>query len=161
MSFGATATDSTELAFERAYDAYWADVFRFALAWTNDWATAEDVAQDTFAQLWSTRRSLDWSRPVMPWLLRVARNKAIDRFRAIRRRFDPRPSQIATRDPDRDVWLDVRAAMNGLTNEERTALVSTAVLGLSPLEVAEVLGMTDGAVRAAASRARKKLEKER
>jgi RNA polymerase sigma-70 factor (ECF subfamily) len=153
--------DSTELAFERAHDAHWVDVFRFALAWTNDWATAEDIAQDSFTQLWSARHSLDWSRPVMPWLLRVARNKAIDRFRALKRWFGARPSEFAMRDPDREVWLDVRAAMSRLTSEERSALVSTAVLGLSTAEVAEVLGVTDGAVRAAVSRARKKLEKER
>ena len=37
--------DSTDIAYERAYEAHWSDVFRFALAWTNDWTAAEDLAQ--------------------------------------------------------------------------------------------------------------------
>ena len=32
--------ESTEYAYERAFEAHWTDVFRFALAWTNDWSEA-------------------------------------------------------------------------------------------------------------------------
>ena len=38
--------EPTDLAYERAFEEHWADVFRFALAWTNDWTAAEDLAQD-------------------------------------------------------------------------------------------------------------------
>ena len=48
------------LAYERAFDAHWSDVFRFALAWTNDWGAAEDLAQDAFLRLWDHRDRLDW-----------------------------------------------------------------------------------------------------
>ena len=37
--------DSTDLAYEHAFDRHWSDVFRFALAWTNDWGAAEDLAR--------------------------------------------------------------------------------------------------------------------
>ena len=55
--------DSTELAYQLAFEEHWADVFRFALAWTNDWAAAEDLAQEAFLRLWSQRGRLDWERP--------------------------------------------------------------------------------------------------
>ena len=61
--------ESTELAYERAFQTHWGDVFRFALAWTNDWAAAEDLAQEAFLRLWDNRGRLDWDRPVLPWLL--------------------------------------------------------------------------------------------
>jgi DNA-directed RNA polymerase specialized sigma24 family protein len=58
-------------------------------------------------------------------------------------------------------WLDVRAAFGRLTDRERAALIAMTVLGLSAEDAADPLGMTPGGVRAAASRARQKLEASR
>ena len=66
------------------------------------------------------------------------------------------------RDPE-DIagWLDVREAFGALTMSERGALVLVAVLGYSTEAAGAVLGMSPGAVRAAMSRGRSKLEQER
>jgi RNA polymerase sigma-70 factor (ECF subfamily) len=152
--------ESTEIAYERAFEEHWSDVFRFALAWTNDWTSAEDLAQDAYLRLWNHRAHLDWNRPVLPWLLVTTRRLATDRFRALRRRLLP-TSQPSTLDADpslRARWLDVCAAMADLSPLERTALVMTAVEGASYDEAGRVLGTTAGALRAAVSRARTKLE---
>lgn len=149
---------STEIAYERAYEEHWSDVFRFALAWTNDWAAAEDLAQEAYLRLWNHRARLEWSRPVLPWLLVTTRRLATDRFRALRRRLLP-TSPPATFDTAVQArWLDVCAAMAQLSPLERTALVMTAVEGASYEEAGRVLGTTAGALRAAVSRARTKLE---
>ena len=152
--------ESTDLAYERAFDEHWTDVFRFALAWTNDWGAAEDLAQEAFIRLWSQRDRLDWGRPVLPWLLVATRRLATDRFRAIRRRLAApvRPSAVDTDPALRARWLDVGAAMGGLSPLERSALVMTAIQGLPYEDAARVLDTTAGALRAAVSRARAKLE---
>jgi RNA polymerase sigma factor (sigma-70 family) len=150
--------DSADFAYERAYEEHWSDVFRFALAWTNDWAAAEDLAQEAYLRLWDHRARLDWDRPVLPWLLVTTRRLATDRFRALRRRLLPLPPP-ATLDTAVQVrWLDVSAAMSSLSPLERTAIVMTAVEGASYEEAGLVLGTTAGALRAAVSRARTKLE---
>ena len=125
-------TESAEMAYERAFEEHWTDVFRFALAWTNDWTAAEDLAQEAYLRMWNNRGHLDWNRPTTP----VA---ALDEATQAR-------------------WLDVRAAMTVLSPLERTALVMTAVEGATYQEAAEVLGTTAGALRAAVNRARAKLE---
>ena len=150
--------DSTDIAYERAYEAHWSDVFRFALAWTNDWTAAEDLAQEAFIRLWNHRAELDWERPVLPWLLVTTRRLATDRFRQLRRRLLP-VHPPATLDQGLQArWLDVCAAMAHLSTLERTALVMTALEGASYDEAAAVLGTSAGALRAAVSRARTKLE---
>jgi RNA polymerase sigma factor (sigma-70 family) len=150
--------ESTDIAYERAYQEHWSDVFRFALAWTNDWTAAEDLAQEAFLRLWDHRSRLDWERPVLPWLLVATRRLATDRFRALRRRLLP-PSHPARLDEAVQVrWLDVCSAMANLSSLERTALVMTAVEGATYEEAGRVLGTTAGALRAAVSRARTKLE---
>jgi len=149
-----------ERRFDSAFQRDWPAVFRFAVAWTNDLPSAEDLAQEAFARLWDRRSSLDWERPVIPWLLVVTRRLATDRFRRLRVPF----AAPGIRDLDEDgiaAWLDVRAAFRRLSARERAALVSTTVLGLSPDEAADAMGVSPGAVRAAVSRAREKLESER
>ena len=152
--------DSTDLAYEHAFDRHWSDVFRFALAWTNDWGAAEDLAQEAFLRLWDRRNQLDWERPVLPWLLVTTRRLATDRFRRLRHLVTGTPEGNGPDgDPTAQVrWLDVRAAMNDLSPLERTALVMTAIQGATYDEAAAVLGTTAGALRAAVSRARTKLE---
>jgi RNA polymerase sigma-70 factor (ECF subfamily) len=152
--------EPTELAYERAFEAHWTDVFRFALAWTNEWTAAEDLAQDAYIRLWNHRDRLDWTRPVLPWLLVTTRRLATDRFRTLRRRLLA-PTHEASVDGDpalRTRWLDVCAGMNELSPLERTALVLTAIHGTTYDEAGAVLGTTAGALRAAVSRARAKLE---
>jgi RNA polymerase sigma-70 factor, ECF subfamily len=151
--------DATDLAYERTFEDHWADVFRFALAWTNDWGAAEDLAQEAFLRLWDRRSSVDWSDSLLPWLLVATRRLATDRFRSLRRRLAAAVPHAPTLDPGvHDRWLDVSAALGTLSPLERSALVMTTIEGHTYDEAASTLGSTAGALRAAVSRARAKLE---
>jgi len=155
----APTAGSIERAFERAYAESWTPVFRLALAWTNDWPAAEEIAQEAFARLWVRRGSIDWSVPVLPWLLTTARRLATDRFRRLRRLMGQSHALSAAHDLDQHArWLDVRAAFGRLSPLERAALALTAVSGLDSEEAATTLGTTSAAVRSAVFRARRKLE---
>ena len=158
MSVHIAVADAADLRYEQAFETHWNDVFRFSLAWTNDWSAAEDLAQDAYLRLWQHRLTLDWDRPVLPWLLVAARRLATDRFRSLSRLILPRSSDPSFDETTQARWLDVRAAMGRLSTLERTALVLTAIEGWTYSEVAMALGTSDGALRAAVSRAREKLE---
>lgn len=162
VSIGVTthvaAIEPAELAYQRAYDEHWPDVFRFALAWTNDWAAAEDLAQEAYIRLWNHRNRMDWDRPPLPWLLVTTRRLATDRFRQMRRWISPPAPPASLTDSIQARWLDVAAAMDTLSPLERTALVMTALEGIPYEEAGRILGTSAGALRAAVSRARTKLE---
>jgi RNA polymerase sigma-70 factor (ECF subfamily) len=158
MTVQVAVAETAEIHYERAFDEHWDDVFRLLLAWTNDWAAAEDLTQETYLRLWQQRLKLSWDRPILPWLLVTARRLATDRFRMMRRRVFGRTAERLLDESGRARWLDVRAAMTALSPLERTAVVLTAVEGWSYAEAANALVTTSGAVRAAVSRARAKLE---
>jgi RNA polymerase sigma-70 factor (ECF subfamily) len=158
MNVDMAIASEPDLRYEQAFEQHWADVFRFSLAWTNDWAAAEDLAQDAYLRLWQHRLDLDWDRPALPWLLVAARRLATDRFRSMRRRILPRSDDASIDETVRVRWLDVQTAMGRLSPLERSALILTAVEGWTYAEVALALGTSDGALRAAVSRARQKLE---
>ncbi len=157
----AAETRPAASAFERAYDESWPPVFRFALAWTNDWQAAEDITQEAFVRLWANRSGVDWATPTLPWLLTAARRMATDRFRRLRRLLDggPRIREPALDADDRARWLDVRAAFGRLTPAERVALTLTTVMGLDAEEAAAITATTASSVRSAVFRARRKLER--
>jgi RNA polymerase sigma factor (sigma-70 family) len=150
--------EPADLAYEHAFADHWRDVFRFALAWTNDWAAAEDLAQDAFLRMWDHRTRIDWARPALPWLLVTTRRLATDRFRRLKRSIGGMAARPDTDEATRVRWLDVQAAMAVLSPLERTALVMTALEGSTYEDAGVVLGTTAGALRAAVSRARTKLE---
>lgn len=144
--------------YQRAYERYSPELFRFALAWTNEWSSAEDLTQEAYLRLWRHRATIDWDRPVLAWLVVTVRHLANNRFRALRRRLIPTPFEVHSDEAVRDRWIDVRQALEKLTPTERTALILTSVEGWSYKELADALNTTDGALRAAVSRARDKLE---
>jgi RNA polymerase sigma-70 factor, ECF subfamily len=145
--------------YERAYNAHWRDVFRLTLAWTNDWAAAEDLTQETFLRLWRSRNQLDWSQPIVPWLLVTGRHLATDRFRALSRRVTAYRTAATIEAELLDQWLDVQSSLRTLSPLERTAVVLVLFADMSSHEAAEILDTTPGAIRAAISRAREKMEK--
>ena len=162
LRLAASVPDSHAGAFEAAYEAAWLPVFRFALAWTNDWPAAEDLAQDAFLRLWDRRTELDWSAPVLPWLLVTTRRTAADRFRRLRRAFSVRgPIVVAPGSDARIEWLDLRASFRALSALERSALVLTALEDLGAADAGAILGIGANAVRSAASRGRSKLKEQR
>jgi RNA polymerase sigma-70 factor (ECF subfamily) len=151
---------SPDDAFQRAAEELWTPVFRFALALTNDLSDADDVAQEAFLRLWRRRESIDWSRPALGWLLITARRIAMDRFRRLARDLrlraaPPLPAGLDATTVER--FVDLRVQLVALTPTERTAILMSTAQGWSNEEIGSALGISAGAVRAAASRGRAKL----
>jgi RNA polymerase sigma-70 factor (ECF subfamily) len=144
-SAAAIAADAAVAAFETTYEQAWLPVFRFALAWTNDWTAAEDLAQESFLRLWRRRDEVDWGEPVLPRLLVTTRRSATDRFRRLRRGISLRAPVSTVPDSDaRLEWLDLRCGFEGLSPLERSALVLTAIEDLDAAAAGAVLGIGVG-----------------
>jgi RNA polymerase sigma-70 factor, ECF subfamily len=156
-----TSPDPTaDDAFQRAAEELWMPVYRFALALTNDLGEADDVAQEAFVRLWRTRATIDWAEPVVGWLLVAARRVALDRFRRLARELRLRPAHPVPVGVDAatvERFVDLRGQLAELTPPERAAILLSAAEGWSTEEIGAALGISAGAVRAAASRGRAKL----
>src|SRR5450631_205877 len=77
----------SEDALVQLYDRYAGAVYATARRLTTDRGLAEDVVQETFLALWNRAEQYDPAMGSLPaWLLTIARNRTIDRLRAIGRR---------------------------------------------------------------------------
>jgi RNA polymerase sigma-70 factor (ECF subfamily) len=70
-----------EAAFRELVDRYKNSLYAFLRQFLNRHDLVEDVFQETFLQLFSSRESFDQNRPLRPWLFTIAANKAKDALR--------------------------------------------------------------------------------
>jgi RNA polymerase sigma-70 factor, ECF subfamily len=125
---------------------------------------AREVVLEVFATAWDRVDSLgDEHDALMPWLLRIARNRAIDRLRR-RRRFKlklTRAEAFGELPPDRvgavevdeaaqpgwHVHRSVHAALDGLPAEQREVVRLAYFQGLTHSEIANELAIPMGTVK--------------
>ncbi len=147
-------------AFEQLYDRHSRIVYGLLLRILQQAGTAEEVAQDVFLQLWRNAAQYDESRgPFVPWLLTLARNRALDTLRLKserqRRREDQAeemPPVVAV--PQYEKELDekrraekVRALMGSLNPQQKKAIELAYFQGLSHTEIAAALKEPLGTVK--------------
>jgi RNA polymerase sigma-70 factor (ECF subfamily) len=74
-----------EAAFRELVDRYKHSLYAFLRRFINQQDIVDDVFQETFLQLYTSRESFDPQRPLRPWLFTIAANKAKDALRKIQR----------------------------------------------------------------------------
>jgi len=74
-----------EAAFREIVSRYKNSLYAFLKQFLNRQDLVEDVFQETFLQLFTSRESFDPARPLRPWLFTIAANKAKDALRKSQR----------------------------------------------------------------------------
>jgi RNA polymerase sigma-70 factor (ECF subfamily) len=74
-----------EAAFREIVSRYKNSLYAFLKQFLNRQELVEDVFQETFLQLFTSRDSFDPNRPLRPWLFTIAANKAKDALRKAQR----------------------------------------------------------------------------
>ncbi|MFQ6035170.1 MAG: RNA polymerase sigma factor [Sedimentisphaerales bacterium] len=77
--------DGDEAAFHEIVSRYKNSLYAFLKQFLNRQDLVEDVFQETFLQLFTSRESFDPARPLRPWLFTIAANKAKDALRKSQR----------------------------------------------------------------------------
>ena len=125
-----------------------------------DHAIAEDLLQETFLKVWNRVASFDGERGALgPWVLTIARNRAIDYLRSSDARRNQagcdlerleRPYLFVDLEEqyvDRDRLRHIRDAFGKLTENQRRVLEMAYFEGLSQTEMAEQLNQPLGTVK--------------
>ena len=126
-------------------------------------ADAEDLVQETFLKAWRALGSYRPSSRGRAWLLRILLNTARDRGRRRKvaeaaRIFRPEPAGDPVEGLARREQLDrVLDVVHALPRRQREALLLRARGGLSHREIAEVMGIREGAVKSHLVQARRAL----
>jgi RNA polymerase sigma-70 factor (ECF subfamily) len=133
------------------YVRYAADVLRYVRSFVGDHHEAEDITQNVFVKLMSV---------IGKYEPREVPFAALDHLRA--RRMTP-CEDVRVQDDEHDQisherGRDLRHALEGLPEEQREVLVLRHIVGLSPVEIADVLGKTESSVHGLHHRGRLSLQ---
>jgi RNA polymerase sigma-70 factor, ECF subfamily len=146
------------IAFEKLVREHMNTILGLAYNYVGNFATAEDIAQETFVQAFQSLSNLRDGARFKVWLLKIARNKCID---AIRRnphwisldQNQELQKEIARKSVSANGELgaqfseeDLLKAMQSLREDYREIFVMKHVDNLSYKEISIILGMTVSAV---------------
>ena len=147
-------------SFEQLYDRHSRLVYSVVLRILQQAGTAEEVVQDVFLQLWRNASQYDTARgPFVPWLLTLARNRALDtlrlkseRQRRVEDQKDELPSVVVL--PQYEKVIDekrraerVRSLISALQPRQKQAIELAYFQGLSHTEIAKELQEPLGTVK--------------
>ena len=104
-----------EAAFRIIVNRYRNGLYAFLRHFLNRQDLIDDVFQETFLQLFTSRESFDTSRPLRPWLFTIAANKAKD---ALRKRQRTAAIPIGTIADSEEMSFD--DVLNTLTSDSTT-----------------------------------------
>lgn len=160
----ARAKEGDDEALRFLYITYSQNIYGYVRSIVRDDHEAEDVTQHVFAKLMTSLVKYDdRGVPFFAWLIRLARNVAIDHLRANRLTptetvLDPASSSASGTDLD---WGEtVRAALAALPDEQREVVVLRHIIGLSPAEIADRMGRSESSIHGLHHRGRRTLQRE-
>jgi RNA polymerase sigma-70 factor, ECF subfamily len=145
------------------YVRYSGNVYGYVRSIVRDEKEAEDLTQHVFLKLITAICKYDdRGVPFSAWLLRLARNAALDHLR--RRRATPAEEVFGADSHIDEDALDrassLRAALDSLPEEQRNVVVMRHVIGLTPPEIAAQLGRSESSIHGLHHRGRRALQQE-
>jgi RNA polymerase sigma-70 factor (ECF subfamily) len=154
----AKAGDSEGLHY--LYVRYADDVLRYVAGFIRDHHEAEDITQNVFAKLMTAiNKYEERAVPFDAWILRVARNAALDHLRAKRAipTEEVRLADTGRSETGQDRCRALRQALEELPEDQREVLVLRHIAGLSPVEIADTLRKSESSVHGLHHRGRRSL----
>ncbi len=153
--------DASGARVERLYDDYAGRIYRYCLSRLDSPEEAEDALQATYLNAWRSLNSGVEPLSSRPWLFQIAANVCSSMLRtrlggaAVELRSPETFDRIATNDEPNDDLLGLSAALAGLPERQRHALLLRDWRGLSYDEIAAELGSSYQAVETLLFRARR------
>jgi RNA polymerase sigma factor (sigma-70 family) len=154
-------TDAPGARVERLYDDYAGRIYRYCLSRLDSPEEAEDALQATYLNAWRSLNSGVEPLSSRPWLFQIAANVCSSMLRtrlggaAVELRSPETFDRIPTNDEPNDDLLGLSAALAGLPERQRRALLLRDWRGLSYDEIAAELGSSYQAVETLLFRARR------
>jgi len=133
-----------EWAFRELVNRYKNSLYAFLRRFVNQQDIVEDVFQETFLQLYTSRDSFDAERPLRPWLFTIAANKAKDALRKIQRQATMSMGAMADAgDVSQDELINILASYETRPEEElsrdETAVRVRQIIADMPDNLREIL----------------------
>lgn len=165
----AEALSGDQGAFSQLVNAYKVPVYNLCCRMLGNPSEAEDAAQESFVRIYTRLKTYDRGQKLSSWILAVASHYCIDRLRRRRIKWlslgevapvrllsgnEAQPEDAAIGRESRE---EMQRLLQTLPAEHRMAIVLRYWQDLSYVEIAQVVGATESAIKSRLHRARRML----
>jgi len=166
------AAIKNEIAFEKLVKRYDNQILNLAYKYVNNFAVAEELAQDIFLKVWKYAKNFKNKSKFSTWLYRIAINECLNNIKKKKTviiEFDENILTQKTNQPDLNNQANqlerqitdefIRNEIGKLTQNQKNALILSQFENKSYKEISEILEVSVSAVESLIYRAKQTLKK--
>ena len=174
----ARVAEGDDIAFQTLVNRHQTSILNIIYRVIGDRSKSEDLAQETFLQVWRAAKSYRHKSKFTTWLYRICVNLCLNEIKSVRRKkwLQFFQNTLGSRPPENETQLDdspnpedillarernqqVTSALQALPENQRIALILKRYDDLSYEEISRVLGCSVSAVESLLVRAKRTLQK--
>lgn len=149
------------MSFEEIYNTYWQKVFRLSMGYLNDHDSAKDIAQETFINVWEQLPKFRKESSIGTWIFRIASNNCLHQIE----KNNKMPKSNLPFDIEDNIQPSIEdeteflyKCISELPEIERI-IISLELEDIKQIEIANIVGISEGNVRVKIHRIKEKLTK--
>lgn len=151
----------SEEKFNYIYDKFLQELFNIAYGYTKNVDDSKDIVHNSFVKLLKANISLETDNDIKYYLIRIVINESIDFLKSSYKKSTIRDNELIMNTSDSiddDSFENIKYAVSILPEKYKTVIILHYYNLMKIDEIAEVLNISDSAVKKRLERARKKLK---
>ena len=147
------------LTFDSIYQTYWQKIYRLCLAYVNDHAVAQDMAQETFITVWRQLANFRQESAIGTWIFRIATNTCLRQIeRRDRIEHTELPADLPLQEtPDVEYQSQLLYTCIAKLPEIDRIIISLELEDVRQAEIAVIVGLSEANVRVKIHRIKERL----
>jgi RNA polymerase sigma-70 factor (ECF subfamily) len=147
------------MKFEDIYQEYWQKIFRLCMGYVNDYALAQDLAQETFIIVWQQLPNFRNEANISTWVFRIASNNCLRQIEK-QKRFQKveMPKQLMEENTE-SIEPKIQFLYKCISelNEIDRIIISLELENIKQSEIATIVGLSEANIRVKIHRIKEKL----
>jgi len=147
------------MKFEDIYQEYWQKIFRLCMGYVNDYALAQDLAQETFIIVWQQLPNFRNEANISTWVFRIASNNCLRQIEK-QKRFQKveMPKQLMEENTE-SIEPKIQFIYKCISelNEIDRIIISLELENIKQSEIATIVGLSEANIRVKIHRIKEKL----
>ncbi|MBL7914689.1 MAG: RNA polymerase sigma factor [Bacteroidia bacterium] len=147
------------MKFEDIYQEYWQKIFRLCMGYVNDYALAQDLAQETFIIVWQQLPNFRNEANISTWVFRIASNNCLRQIEKQKRFQKVEMPQQLMEENTESIEPKIQFLYKCISelNEIDRIIISLELENIKQSEIATIVGLSEANIRVKIHRIKEKL----
>jgi RNA polymerase sigma-70 factor, ECF subfamily len=147
------------MKFEDIYKEYWQKIFRLCMGYVNDYALAQDLAQETFIIVWQQLSNFRNEANISTWVFRIASNTCLRQIEKQNRYQKVEMPQHLIEESTESIEPQIQFLYNCISEmaEIDRIIISLELENIKQSEIASIVGLSESNIRVKIHRIKEKL----